>query len=144
MCGDVGLFLFLLEKKGGGLKRVLETPDFLWRIPLRRMVAWVFPCVHWKLSAASLELLNLGLLALDDQLFSSCAVRALGCHMCLWSRTWVWFVTTASKMCKVISWNTTAAEVQSQKYACLSLQESWVRIVMAILTLVLNFLFWMP
>lgn len=49
------------------------------------MVGGVFPCVYCESSAASLELLNLGLVVLDDQLFSSCAVHALGCHMHVWS-----------------------------------------------------------
>lgn len=99
MCDGMGMFLPLLERGGGGQqKRDLETPDFLWKIPLRVlgiiicyrvvcMMGCVFPCILYKVPAASLELFNLGSVVLDDQFFSSCAVRALGCQMCIWSRT---------------------------------------------------------
>ena len=95
MCDGMGMFPLLLERGGGGQqKRDLEAPDFLQSIPLRVFeivicyrvvctVGCVFPCMHYMLSAASLELLNLGLVVLDDQFFSSCAVHALGCQMCI-------------------------------------------------------------
>lgn len=99
MCDGMGMFLLLLERGGGGQqKRDLETPDFVRRIPLRIFriiicyrvvctVGCVFPCMHYKLSAASLELLNLGLVVLDDRFFSSCAVHALSCQMYIRFRT---------------------------------------------------------
>lgn len=103
MCDDRGMFL-LLERGGGGQQRWhMETPDLLWRILLRVfriviVIGWsVFSWMYCKLSVASLELLNLGLVVLSGQFFRSCAVHDVGCQMYVRSRTWIWLVTAASE-----------------------------------------------
>lgn len=90
MCDGMGMAPFQRERGRGvtwKLKISSRGPPLgvLGMIICYRVVCMggcVFPHIRYRLSAASPELLSLGLFALEDQFFSSCAVNRLSCHMC--------------------------------------------------------------